>query len=50
MAEAEDDPKNPGFVTLTIQPHADLASLREVFVVFPLGGRLREEDPPGGMR
>lgn len=32
-----DDSKHPGFVNLRIRPHADPASLREVYIVEPLG-------------
>lgn len=42
-------PESPGFVSLQIKPHTDLASLRKVYIVYPLGGRL-EEDPRGGRR
>ena len=42
-------PESPGFVSLQIKPDTDLASLRKVYVVYPLGGRL-EEDPRGGRR
>ena len=39
VAEAQPDPKNPGFVELTIEPVADLDALRNVYVFVPLATR-----------
>jgi cell shape-determining protein MreC len=36
-----------GFVTLKIKPQADLATLRDVYIVYPLGGRLDADDGEG---
>lgn len=33
----EPDPDNPGFSTLLVKPHAELAALREVYIVVPRG-------------
>ena len=49
VVEVSPAPQHPGFVTLRIKPHADLESLREVYLVYPLAGRL-EEDPRRGKR
>ncbi len=38
VIEVLDDPEHAGFVTLRLRPLADLASLREVYVVVPLTG------------
>jgi len=38
VTEVTPDPRHVGVVTLRVRPHADLESLREVYVVVPLGG------------
>ena len=36
VTEVKPDPRNAGLVTLLIAPVADLASLRDVYIVIPL--------------
>lgn len=47
VTEVTRQPKHPGFVTLKIAPAADLATLRDVYIVYPLGGRLGAGDGEG---
>jgi len=52
VAEVRDDPKGQGLrVILRVQPLADLESLRDVFIVRPLGEELiAKPEKPGGKR
>jgi len=40
--------KHPGFVTLKVKPHADLESLREVYIIYPLGKPKDDSDRGAG--
>jgi cell shape-determining protein MreC len=42
VEEVQPDKDDPHFVTLKVRPSADLAALREVFLVVPLGEKLDE--------
>jgi cell shape-determining protein MreC len=42
VSEVEDDSRQPGFVTVRIQPYAEMTSLREVYIVIPPRGGFSE--------
>lgn len=45
VVEVQDDPQQRGlFVNLRVKPHADLQSLREVFIVLPIGARKKDQE------
>ena len=44
VTEVRRDPKGAGFVTLHVQPYADLENLRDVYILSPLAL------PEGGSR
>ena len=49
VVEVAKEAQHPGFVKLTIKPHADLDTLHDVYIVYPLG-KPPAEGPRGGRR